>query len=158
MPMDRSRYPRNWNKVSRTLRRIAGYRCEWCGRANGTPLPSGATYKKGRRRGMPVPVIVTVAHLGVPYPDGRPGDSSDKHDLRHENLAVLCAKCHLAYDLEHHIKNAKRTKARKKREAALASGQLRLIDFSLGDQCEHEGLLSMYQNESVSAVRLEHEY
>lgn len=117
MPMDRSRYPRNWDKVSRTLRRIAGYRCEWCGRANGTPLPSGATYKKGRRRGMPVPVIVTVAHLGVPYPDGRPGDPSDKHDLRHENLKVLCQACHLRHDLKDHIKHRKENRRRKKLEA-----------------------------------------
>src|SRR5439155_3102387 len=116
MPMDLSRYPRNWKKVSRTIRRIAGNRCEWCQIPNGVPLPSG-------RRGK---VVLTVAHLGTPFPDGRPGDKHDKHDIRRENLAALCQACHLRYDLDEHIAHAKATRARKKREMAQAAGQLML--------------------------------
>lgn len=118
MPVDKSCYPASWPKVSRTIRRIAGNRCEWCGIANGAPLPSG---RKGK-------VILTVAHLGMPYADGKPGDKSDKHDIRRENLVALCQACHLAYDLPEHIAHAKETRARKKREAAWKSGQMALFE------------------------------
>lgn len=120
MPMDKSRYPRNWSKVSRTIRRIAGWRCEWCGVANGLPLPSG-------RDGV---VVLTVAHLGAQIATGnswRLGDKHDKHDVRRENLAALCQACHLRFDLDDHIEHACRTRQRKKREQVLASGQLELL-------------------------------
>lgn len=113
MPMDRTRYPPNWKKVSLTIRRVAGWRCEWCAIPNGVPLPSG-------RRGN---VVLTVAHLGTPFPDGRPGDKHDKHDIRRENLAALCQACHLRYDLEDHIAHARATRQRKKLEAMYAAGQ-----------------------------------
>ncbi len=112
--MDKSRYPTNWAKVSRTIRRIAGWRCEWCHVANGVPLPSG---RKGK-------VVLTVAHLGTPYADGRPGNKHDKHDVRRENLAALCQACHLRYDLADHLAHARLTRIRKKREQILATGQL----------------------------------
>ncbi len=117
MPVDKNRYPSSWRKVSLTIRRLAGWRCEWCQIENGAPLPSG---RAGR-------VVLTVAHLGTPYADGRPGDKHDKHDIRRENLAALCARCHLKFDLDEHIQHAKETRARKKRERACASGQLSLF-------------------------------
>lgn len=121
MPMRKSDYPDNWDKVSLTIRRIARWRCEWCGIPNGVPLPSG-------RDGL---VVLTVAHLGAPLATGdrgwRPGNKHDKHDIRRENLAALCQKCHLCFDLDDHIAAAKATRARKKRERALASGQLSLF-------------------------------
>ena len=117
MPVDPTRYPDGWEKVSLTIRRIAGNRCEWCGVQNGAPLPSG---RKGK-------VVLTVAHLGTPFPDGKPGDRHDKHDIRRENLAALCQKCHLTYDLEEHIEHARHTRQRKKYEAAKAAGQLDLF-------------------------------
>src|SRR5579859_3249226 len=120
MPMKRSDYPDNWEKVSRAIRRIAKWRCEWCGVANGVPLPSG-------RAGL---VVLTVAHLGAPLATGtsgyRPGDKHDKHDVRRENLAALCQRCHLRFDLDDHIAHAKATRQRKEREAIRASGQLTL--------------------------------
>jgi len=117
MPVDPTRYPDGWKKVSLAIRRIAGNRCEWCGVQNGAPLPSG---RKGK-------VILTVAHLGTPFPDGKPGDKHDKHDIRRENLAALCQKCHLNYDLEDHIEHARHTRQRKKYETAKAAGQLDLF-------------------------------
>ena len=117
MPVDLKRYPSNWKKVSRTIRRIAGYQCESCGLANGVPLPSS---RKGN-------VVLTVAHLGTPFPNGTPGDKHDKHDIRRENLAALCQKCHLQYDLQDHIAHAKQTRQRKKYEAAKAAGQQELF-------------------------------
>ncbi len=112
--MDKTRYPRNWGKISRTIRRIAGWRCEWCHVAHGVPLP----------RGRPGRVILTVAHLGTAYGDGRPGNKHDKHDIRRENLAALCQACHLRYDLTDHLAHASETRTRKKREQILATGQL----------------------------------
>lgn len=120
MPMDRSRYGDNWEKVSRTIRRIAGNCCEWCGIPNGAPLPSG---RKGK-------VVLTVAHLGASRPDGVgwvDGSKHDKHDVRRENLAALCNKCHLTYDLPDHIQHAKETRQRKKRETIEKSGQMQMF-------------------------------
>ena len=124
MPIDLKRYPSNWRKVSLTIRRIAGWRCEWCHIPNGAPLPSGRAGK----------VVLTVAHLGTPYADGRSGDKHDKHDIRRENLAALCQACHLRYDLDEHIAHAKETRHRKKRELAHTAGQLPLF----GEQGEEE--------------------
>ena len=118
MPMEKSRYPASWPKVSRTIRRIALNRCEWCQVENGVPLPSG---RKGK-------VILTVAHLGTPYANGKPGNKHDKHDIRRENLAALCQRCHLSYDLDDHIQHARETRQRKKREQQQANGQLPLFD------------------------------
>ena len=117
MPVDRTRYPSNWRKVSLTIRRVAGWRCEWCQIANGAPLPSGRVGK----------VVLTVAHLGTPYADGKPGNKQDKHDVRRENLAALCQACHLRYDLDEHIQHARETRYRKKVEVFQAAGQLSLF-------------------------------
>lgn len=120
MPMDRSRYPASWAKISLTIRRIAGNRCEFCGVANGAPLRSGRSGK----------VVLTVAHLGTPRPTGEgwaEGDKHDKHDVRRENLASLCQSCHLKYDLPDHIEHARQTRQRKIREQAMKSGQLSLF-------------------------------
>ena len=118
MPVDRARYGSNWKKVSLTIRRIAGNRCEFCGIANGVALPSG---RKGR-------VILTVAHLGVDYL-GRPGSGNphEKHDVRRENLRALCQKCHLTYDIDEHVANARKTRLRKLQAQRAASGQLELL-------------------------------
>jgi hypothetical protein len=121
MPVDQSRYPHNWAKVSRTIRRIAGNRCEACQIPNGVPLPSGRRWK----------VVLTVAHIGAPLATGtgwRQGDKSDKHDVRRENLKALCQRCHLALDLDEHIAHAKETRQRKMREQARSAGQLSLFE------------------------------
>ena len=119
MPGDLSRYPSNWRKVSRLIRHMAGQQCEWCGVANGVPLPSGRAGK----------VVLTVAHLGAPLATGDgwiPGDKHDKHDIRRENLAALCQACHLRYDLEDHITHARATRQRKQRDQLRAAGQIEL--------------------------------
>lgn len=121
MPMDRRLYPPNWEKVSLTIRRIAGWRCEWCGAAKGDPL----------RSGRPGKVILTVAHLGTPWADGRPGSKHDKHDIRRENLACLCAGCHLMYDLEDHIQHRIENRRARLRALARAAGQLKLMEEAI---------------------------
>ena len=88
----KAKYPRNWKKVSRTIRRIAGYRCEKCGCHTDS---------------------LSVHHLNIGYINGKP---SDKHDVRRENLQSICYSCH---DKEEYLwfQNRKRKKrAAKKRE------------------------------------------
>lgn len=75
---NRAGYPANWSKASYVLRRSVGFRCELCGSSRG----------------------VSVHHKGAPFADGRPGDPLDKHDLRRENLQVLCCEHHRAADHE----------------------------------------------------------
>lgn len=119
--MDRSLYPPNWNEISLERRTRAGWKCEWC----------GAKYRQPHPRTGKI-VILSVAHLGTAHADGTPGNKHDKMDVRDENLACLCARCHLLYDMDDHIYNAKRTRWRRKREARIAAGQLEIftdLDF-----------------------------
>jgi hypothetical protein len=144
MAMDKSRYPANWNQISRERRERANQRCEWCDVPNGiwvcrkrgttdyvietldddvvyrwpdgspirlSELPAEYDYDK------PTKIVLSVAHLGVDYPDGTPGNKHDKMDCRPENLAALCQRCHLLYDIDEHVTNARVTRRRKKREA-----------------------------------------
>ena len=102
----RTHYPANWSATSLYIRWTrAGGKCEWCGAVAREPHPI-----TGSR------VVLTVAHLGVPYPDGRPGDKHDKSDCRPENLAALCQKCHLNFDRADHLARAKATRERKRQE------------------------------------------
>lgn len=112
MPMNPKLYPRNWRKISARIRfGRAKNRCEWCGAENWAPHP--VTGSK---------VVLTVAHLGTPWPDGRPGDKHDKRDVRAENLAALCQRCHLNYDRREHVASARagREQRRLQREPTLA--------------------------------------
>jgi hypothetical protein len=139
MPMDRSRYPANWEDISRRIRERAGNRCEWCGVPNGA---WGYRDKTGRfwteeeiaqtdgdhpfnnYEPKPLRIVLTVAHLGVTRPDGASGDKHDKMDVRDENLAALCQRCHINYDRDEHSANAAATRRRKREQA----GQLPLME------------------------------
>ena len=110
--MKRERYPADWTAISLRIREREGWHCKWCGAANHQPHPDTGSS-----------VVLTVAHLGTAYDDGRPGDKHDKLDVRDENLAALCQRCHLNYDRDEHLANARETR-RRKREAA---GQLPLV-------------------------------
>lgn len=117
--MDYKRYPANWKEISLSIRRDrANWRCEWCGAEQGQPHPL-----TGSR------VILTVAHLGSPWPDGRPGNKHDKMDVRPENLAALCQRCHLNYDRDDHIVHAKENRRLKRLEQIARSGQLVLASI-----------------------------
>lgn len=153
-PMRKSAYPANWDAISRARREQAGQKCEQCGVPNGTlivrkpksdeylivdhdgycmyrwpdgrwihlsELPDGFDYDRD------IKVVLTVHHIGVPYPDGRPGNPHDKMDVRPENLIAVCQRCHLILDKEIHIANRKKTIARKKAEKTTAQGQLSLF-------------------------------
>lgn len=108
MPMQRERYPINWPQISLAIREAAGWTCEWCGAKQGD--------ERLGTKGRHYRVILTVAHLGAPHPDGRPGDVHDKMDVRRENLAALCQPCHLRYDMPEHRRNFHEN--RRKRQVA----------------------------------------
>lgn len=117
MPMDYSKYPKNWKEISLSIRNREKWECKWCGAKNGQPNP--ATGSK---------VVLTVAHLGTPHTDGTPGDKHDKMDVRPENLAALCQRCHLNYDRDEHIINAAKTRRQRK----INAGQLELFKQKTG--------------------------
>ncbi len=131
-----SRYPTNWKEISLAIRRDrATWCCEWCGVRGGVV---GARDRDGKWFSSeeinhcfhedagpicftvwppkPILIVLTVAHLGVPYPDGTPGDKHDKSDCRPENLAALCQRCHLNFDRPDHLARAKKTRERKRQE------------------------------------------
>lgn len=138
MPVDRARYPASWESISKRIREEAGNRCEWCGVANGAV---GARDYRGEwhneeeidsmnssladsifSRGYPqmIRIVLTVAHLGTVHADGTPGDEHDKHDVRRENLAALCQRCHLNEDRADHLLHAAETRQRKRKAARAA--------------------------------------
>ncbi|MCI0553565.1 MAG: hypothetical protein L0287_21675 [Anaerolineae bacterium] len=114
MPVDYKLYPDNWHDISRRIRfERAGNRCEWCEAVNYQPHPiTGAI------------VVLTVAHLGIDKPDGSPGRRDDLADLREDNLAALCQRCHLNYDRDDNL----RRRLLNQRAARLARGE-QLLPF-----------------------------
>lgn len=141
--MDYKRYPKDWKAISLAEREAAGQRCRWCNKPNGvtvlqapggfwfdteqnqwrdrrgnvsTPPPEDGTAKTRRKM---VKCVLTVAHLGVPRPDGSPGDKHDKMDVRPENLAALCNGCHLSYDRADHLAVQRKNRERKRAQLTL---------------------------------------
>lgn len=66
-----NKYPRNWRKVTKVIRRLANNQCELCG------APGHS-----------------VHHVGASFECGLPGNKRDKHDIRKCNLQLLCYSCH----------------------------------------------------------------
>ena len=100
MPIDYSKYPKNWKLKSRFIRDVrAGGRCEECGAENHKPHPVTGSH-----------VVLTVAHLFYAQ------DKTQFCDL--DQLKAMCQRCHLFYDLPHHIakRKANRQAAKKQYE------------------------------------------
>jgi 5-methylcytosine-specific restriction endonuclease McrA len=107
MPMQRDRYPSDWEVISKRIRfERGGNKCEWCGAENYQPHPITG----GK-------VILTVAH----YPD------SDPMNCAEDNLHALCQRCHNRADAPMRTVNARRTRLQKQEEKIAESGQLRLL-------------------------------
>lgn len=140
MRKKRYTYPDDWGQIAREVKERAGWKCSQCGAPHGvliTRLIANPYIWQEWREGMmgkydefiwrpPVKVVCSVHHMGVPKPDGSPGDSLDKSDNRPENLICLCARCHLIADLEVSKKHAQETKRENKHQLILSSGQLEL--------------------------------
>jgi len=118
MPMDRSKYPKDWPEISKRIRfdRAKG-RCEWCNAPhNGWRDQEGNWFEPEFAETFPhmtedmIKIVITTAHLGIDKPDGTPGDKADTMDCRDENLAALCQRCHLNFDRTDHINNRRRNR------------------------------------------------
>lgn len=74
MPMDRKRYPEDWDRIAFDVKDAAGWRCTVCG-------------KQCRKPGEPFDTHTLT--LTVHHKDHRP------ENCGRENLVPLCAPCHL---------------------------------------------------------------
>lgn len=127
MPIVKSRYPSNWDAISKHIRSYrADNRCEFCSVENHSfiqramlgPHPVYYTidgnlydanhsiligyardYDLQHRSPRATKVVLTVAHL-----------NHNTLDNKLNNLAALCQRCHLRYDAPH---RAQRRKANK---------------------------------------------
>lgn len=92
MPMDRSKYPKDWKAISHRIRfeRAKG-KCERCDAENYRPHP--VTGSK---------VVLTTAHL-----------DHDTTNNRDDNLMAMCQRCHLRHDAKLHAENAWQTRRKK---------------------------------------------
>ena len=75
---NRHKYPRNWRHLARACKEKAGWRCEKCGIAHGTPRWSIWTEREW-------PVYLQAAHV--------------HHDQANEEPALIavCPSCHYRY-------------------------------------------------------------
>lgn len=81
MPMERERYPKNWDAIARDVKDRADWKCQRCGKQCRRPGEPFDTHKR----------TLTVAHLNHTPEDCRP-----------ENLMAMCGPCHCRYDAKHH--------------------------------------------------------
>lgn len=153
MPMDRKKYPPDWDSISWRIRFVrARGLCEECGVPHGATImrstanpayylelaEDGCWYTPGgemvRISELPdefddskiIKVRLTTHHKGVPKPNGMPGDRRDKMDCREENLAALCERCHFLADQDLNITSRRRTRNNKKHQRRLEAGQKEL--------------------------------
>lgn len=109
MPVDWTKYPKDWKQIALKIKDKADWHCKECGkpcRRIGeswedfkASLPPewldhfyGDNGKEKRQR-----FTLTVAHL-----------DHQEHNCAEENLKALCSVCHLRYDQHHHARNRKR--------------------------------------------------
>ena len=72
LPMDRSKYPVNWDEIALGVKEAAGWKCEKCGMAHMSDGTMGSC-------------------LTVHHPNCDPGNSE-------ADLTALCARCHLKFE------------------------------------------------------------
>jgi hypothetical protein len=84
MPVDWSKYPDNWKEIALAIKIEADWQCEKCGKQCRRPEEPFDTQKN----------TLTVAHC-----------NHNESDCRPENLAAMCAPCHLRYDAATHAGN-----------------------------------------------------
>jgi len=98
--MNRSKYPDDWETLSRQVKIEQGWKCLWCGAIHGFEHPITGSM-----------VVLTTAHI----------DQDETNNAR-ENLAALCQRCHLRHDHKQHMANARTTRRKKKRNHELILG------------------------------------
>lgn len=124
MPFDRSKYPADWESISRRIKERDGNRCKWCYAANGAigyRTESGEfVQRSGPAEGYGleaealtpsgvhlIKIVLTVAH----WPDPDPMNCAD------DNLQALCQRCHNRLDGPMRRANAAQTRRQKKIES-----------------------------------------
>lgn len=99
MPMDRSKYPANWDEIATAVKEAAGWKCEICGKQCRRPGEPFDTHKN----------TLTVMHINHVESDCAP-----------ENLAAGCAGCHLRYDaMRKRLQRAARKRIKRKQLESL---------------------------------------
>lgn len=113
-PENAKRYPADWKQIRERILERAGHRCEQCWVPNHAfgyrEDGSGLFVRVDDRHHIFTPprarlfrIVLTIAHL-----DHTPENCAD------DNLRAWCQKCHLAYDHEHHQRNAYETRRKGK--------------------------------------------
>ncbi len=78
MPMDRRKYPKDWDAIALAIKEAAGWKCEACGKQCYLP---GESVEDTR-------YVLTTAHI----------KHDSEMDCSPENLLAACSVCHLRYD------------------------------------------------------------
>lgn len=120
MPMDRARYPENWESFSAEIRFTrAGSRCECegeCGLHRTHPGPRRCSEVHGQKaKWAKGKVVLTVAHLN----NDRGPCSCEPRCARADHVKAMCQRCHIRYDVKRHMLNASETKLRKRGQQTL---------------------------------------
>ena len=106
MPVDWSKYPKNFGLLRGAVMKRAGFKCERCGVSNyerGYRLESGEFVTAGLA--PPGYKLITIV-LSTVHLDQNP----ENNDM--ENLMALCQRCHLLHDLNQHIASGHATRRR----------------------------------------------
>jgi hypothetical protein len=127
MPMERSRYPKNWSLLAIAIKDAASWCCEHCGKPCRKPGEAVSQFEKRLNSRWLCELVSFISELGqaevslyrpkrflltVAHLDQDPGNSAP------ENLKALCAPCHLKYD--------RRFQAFNRRPKLERKGQLKL--------------------------------
>lgn len=112
MPMDRKKYPDNWEEISQHIRfERAGGRCE-CEGECGIDHYGRCKAEHGKENpDTGAKVILTTMHM-----------DHDTTNNDYGNLKAGCQRCHLRYDMPLHRANAARTLRNKKASGDLFEG------------------------------------
>lgn len=144
MPMQRDRYPENWDAISMRIRERAGWKCEECGVENGADIlrstVDGSRYivldEQTRFYRWPDGTLIKPEDVPGEYPTWRKHTrivlttAHLDHDTTNNvdsNLRSMCQRCHNRYDMPMRQLHAAKTRRIKKQKAVQALGQL---DFS----------------------------
>lgn len=125
MPIDYSKYPKNWKtEIRPAVLHRANHCCEECGVPNyaiiyrpekGKPdwklMPEGYQADAMGLDGIKfTKIILTIAHLD---------HDSENHEVKLERLKALCQRCHLNYDRGRHMDNRKYGRNHRKNQTKL---------------------------------------
>ena len=116
MPINYKEYPKNWKtEIRPSILDRANNCCEFCGVKNhavihrfGKGINDFEYWPEGMmsevwslEKKKSTKIILTIAHL-----------DNDKlnHNVNLDRLKALCQKCHLQYDIKHHVSNRLKNK------------------------------------------------